>query len=456
MEAPVHPAAKALPGPKTKRKLADRTLKALKPAAKGDGTYDVWDALVPGLGVRVSETGRKSFFLGARFPGNPAYTRRAFGVYGAMSLEKARIKAKAWLELIDAGIDPQADDERQRIEAQRKAANSFRIMAEGYIQQDVIGPDPERPKQRKAAEVKRTIENEFIAIWGGRPVADIDADDVETVIGAIVARGSPGQARNVLGIAKSMFGWAARQKRFGLKGSPCSELKAKHLIGPKKSTDRILSDVEIAAFWRNVERLGNPYAPAYKLLLLSALRLNECADAVWPEFDFKAKFWTIPKARMKGRHEKARAHVVPLLPEMLEIIEALPRFKGGDYLFSTTAGKTAVWMSDKIKKKLDARMLRSLRALARMRGEDPAKVKLAAWQNHDLRRTLRSGLSRLRVDHDVKEAILAHVKTGIVGVYDRYDLLEEKRAALAAWAARLRDITSPPQANLVKLPAARA
>ena len=111
-------------------------------------------------------------------------------------------------------------------------------------------------------------------------------------------------------------------------------------------------------------------------------------------------------------------------------------------------------MSDKVKKRLDRRMLRSLRALARMRGED--SVKFEPWTNHDLRRTLRSGLSRLRIDHDVAEAILAHVKMGIVGTYERYDLLDEKRDALERWAARLREIVSPPPDNVVKLPSARA
>lgn len=456
---------------RAKKALNDRTLKGLKPAPKGTGTYDVMDALVPGFGARVSEAGRKTFILAARYPGGPYYARRALGVYGAMSLEKARTKAKAWLELIDKGIDPLAEEERLRIEEQRKAANSFRIVAESYIAQAVIGPDPDRPKQRKAAEVKRNIEKEFIAIWGGRPVADITSDDVATAIEAVVARGSPVQARNLLGIAKTLFGWAARQKRFGLKASPCGDLKAKYLIGTKSSSDRILSDVEIAAFWRNVDRLtptdprnrgiaggrlGYPYGPLYKMLLLTGLRLNECADASRGEIDSKEKLWTVPRERMKGTNEKARAHTVPLTDDMLAILEQLPRFKGGDFLFSVTGGRKPVWASAKVKKRLDARMLRSLRALARLRGEDFTKVKLEPWVNHDLRRTLRSGLSRLRIDHDVKEAILAHVKTGIAGVYDRYDLLDEKRAALERWAARVRDITSPLPDNVLKLPAARA
>ena len=57
-------------------------------------------------------------------------------------------------------------------------------------------------------------------------------------------------------------------------------------------------------------------------------------------------------------------------------------------------------------------MLEKLREQAEKDGEAPRNVKLPPWVNHDLRRTLRSRLSELRIDSDVAEAILAHVKTG--------------------------------------------
>ena len=115
MDTPVHPAAKTLPGPKAKRKLTDRTLKALKPAVRGEGGTMMRGQVVPGFGVRVAETGLQDVHLGARCPGSPAYTRRSLGLYGALSLENARAKARVWLELIDKGIDPPAEEERQKI-----------------------------------------------------------------------------------------------------------------------------------------------------------------------------------------------------------------------------------------------------------------------------------------------------------------------------------------------------
>ena len=88
-----------------KRNLTDRTLKALK-AAKPGRRHEVWDGVVPGFGVRVTDKGRRTFILVARFSDSKHPTRRAIGVYGAITLEKARIKAREWLELVRGGTDP--------------------------------------------------------------------------------------------------------------------------------------------------------------------------------------------------------------------------------------------------------------------------------------------------------------------------------------------------------------
>ncbi|HEY5305930.1 MAG TPA: integrase arm-type DNA-binding domain-containing protein [Pseudolabrys sp.] len=455
-----------------KKTISDRGLKALKSAPKST-TYDQMDSVVPGFGVRVSETGRKTFILIARFPGSPHPTRRALGIYGALTLEKAREKARDWHALIRKGVDPREDEERQRLAEQRKRGNTFANVVEDFIRLAVIGPDPENPKQRRGAKVARELRQFFVPLWGGKPVAEITRENIQNAIkgirdygargmlaahgikdgkrGRTERKGAPGQARNLLGNLKTLFAWAIEVNEYGIEQSPARDIRAKTLVGAKMSRDRQLTDVEVAALWRAIRRLRYPFGPVYRLLVLTGLRLNEVVNASWQEFDLKEKLWTIPKERMKGTDEKARPHAVPLTDQMLAILESLPRFKRGDFLFSLSLGARPAAVDDKIKIKIDAKMLRSLRALARMRGEDPTKVKLGPWVNHDLRRTVRSGLSRLKVDHDVKEAVLAHAKPGIAGVYDRYDLLDEKRKALKKWAAHLRDIVQPLPANVVKL-----
>src|SRR5256885_1895981 len=77
---------------KAKVPLTDRAIQSLKPCPAGKRRI-VWDALVPGFGVRVTDRGKRSFVLVTRYPGNGNPAPRAIGAYGAMSLEDARTKA---------------------------------------------------------------------------------------------------------------------------------------------------------------------------------------------------------------------------------------------------------------------------------------------------------------------------------------------------------------------------
>ncbi len=454
-----------------KRNLTDRFLRSLKPAKAGS-RYEVMDVHVRGFGVRVTDTGQRSFVLVQRFPGKPQPTRRRIGDVGSMGLADARDKARHWLKLIGQGVDPSEEEQRIQSERQRERTNTFAAAAEEYIAQAVIGRDPTRPRQRKADEVVRVFRKVLIPVWRARPVAMLSRRDVLSVVEGIRDRGTramlavhgvkvgnaalkpaPDQARNVLGYLKTFFSWMIERGTFGVEISPCDHLRSVRIIGEKNSRDRILSDDEVFAFWRAAARLEYPAGPLYRLLLLTGLRLNEAADASWPEFDFVGGVWTIPAERMKGQNGKARAHAVPITPDIELLLRSLPRFSKGEFLFSTTSGATPTWLTTKIKRRLDRRMLRTLRALTRKRGEDPARVSLRPWVNHDLRRTVRSGMSQLRVSSDVSEAILAHVKSGVRGIYDRYDLFAEKRQALEVWAAKIQVRPTQPPSNVVKLAA---
>ena len=432
-------------------------------------TYDVMDSVVPGFGVRVSETRRTTFVLLTRYPGSSNPTRRALGLYGALTLEQARKKARNWLEDIRRGVDPRDTEERQRQAEQRKRANTFAHVVEDFINLAVIGPNPDKPKMRQGAKVARELRTFFVPLWGGKPISDISREQVTRAIKLIVSSGgfgmlhahgikatpkydrgpsgpAPAAARNLLAFLKSFFNWAVEQGEYGLEQSPCRDIKTTSLVGTKHTRQRVLTDLELAALWRVTKRERYPFQQVHQLLILTGLRLNEV--------DLKDKVWTIPASRMKGTDAKAKAHLVPLTNDMIAILDTLPRFNGGDCLFSLSLGERPAKVGDNIKKPIDAKMLRSLQALARLRCEDPARVKIEDWTNHDIRRTLRTNLARLRVDSDTAEAVLAHAKGGIIGVYNTYNLLDEKREALTLWGARLREITSPPEPqpdNVVKM-----
>jgi integrase len=385
--------------------------------------------------------------LVCRVPGSKNPTRLWLGDYGALTLEKARHKAREWRDLIKQGKDPRDVEARQREAEIKAASNTFAAVAGDFIRGKL-------PNERKGREVERDIRRDFIPALGERPITQITDIDIVSIIKAKTIGAPKGaQARNLLGIANRLFAWAKAQRIYGLTANPCADLHPKSLIGTKRKRNRILSDDEIFACWRSTKRLGYPAAPVYRLLMLTGLRLNEAADASWSEFDLRNQVWVIPEARMKAKNEEAREHAVPLTKDLLKILDDLPRFNGGDYLFSTTSGAKPAWISSKIKKRLDRRMLRTLRALARKRGDDPKKVQLPAWVNHDVRRTVRTRLSRLNISEEVREAILAHVRPGIKSVYDHYQYLPEKRDALERWAIKLGEIVAPPSeaSNVVAL-----
>ena len=192
-----------------------------------------------------------------------------------------------------------------------------------------------------------------------------------------------------------------------------------------------------------------PAGPAYRLLLLTGLRLNEAARMSWSEVHGDVAI--IAASRMNAKPGKARAHLVPLSTQAQQIIETLPRIKGGSFLFSLSAGKYPLTIGAEIKRDLDRRMLRTLRAIARRRSEDHHSVTLPHWTNHDLRCVVRSGLSALRFPHNVCEAILAPRPPGIVGTYDVHEYQDEKHEALEAWAQRIGSIVEPVPDNVVPL-----
>ena len=96
--------------------LTDRFVLSRKPAKPGERD-DYADALVPGLLLRVTDRGHRSFVLRTRYPSHPKNpTRRALGEYGELTLDQAREKAREWLALIRKGVDPKIEEERVRDE----------------------------------------------------------------------------------------------------------------------------------------------------------------------------------------------------------------------------------------------------------------------------------------------------------------------------------------------------
>lgn len=397
-----------------RQNLTSRFINSRKPAPAGQRD-EYSDAIVPGLALRVTDRGHKSFVLVTRYPSNPKNpTRRALGEIGAITLDQARQKARGWLSLIAQGIDPRAEEARQRAAAQRQQVNTFAAVAAEFLERHAAG-------LKKRDEAKRIIEREFVKRWGARPITEIMPEEVAAAVRVIVKRGAPYQAHNTLGYARRLFNWAIGTHEFGIQTSPVAQLKPKDLIGKRESRERILLDDELRAVWHAAGEMGYPYGPLFRLLVLTGQREREVADMRWAEVDFRQRMWTIRAERMKG----GRAHEVPLTSATVGLLELLPRWNQGDYVFTTTGGTKPVNGFSKAKVRID-----------KFSG-------VSGWVLHDLRRSVRTHLSALPVENLVRELVIAHAKPGLHKVYDLHAYQDEKRHCLDLWEKRLLAIVGP-------------
>src|SRR3981189_1871113 len=102
-----------------KRTLTDKFVRSLQPAAQGTRA-EHWDAALPGFGVRVTDRGAKSYVVYTRWPGTGSPARRALGDAGRLPLAVARKQARAWLDLVEQGIDPKDQEKQATLEEQRR------------------------------------------------------------------------------------------------------------------------------------------------------------------------------------------------------------------------------------------------------------------------------------------------------------------------------------------------
>lgn len=481
----------------------DREIKALKPAVEKGKSYDVKDTKAPNLFIRVRPADsdgrfRRTFVLMTRLPGAKNTARFLLGDYGDITLEEARDRAAEWRKKIRDGINPRQEAEEAKKaeeEAKRKAEEETKKAEEeasekeklrfGVVIEEYITSLKNQSKNRRSGPAEREIRNELIPVWKDKFITEITKSDVTKLVKAI-SKDRLYHAHNVYGHARTFFNWVVEQGDYGIETSPCYGIKPSKVIGEKKPRQRILNNSELTALWEasalmaSPTRLaegeekgvpaGYPYGFIFRLLAVTGQRKSEVAEARWREFhpelvrllrsrkaqslsidwgkvENELKVWTIPAERFKSD----ATHTVPLSDDALAILEALPIFDGGDYLFSTTGGRKPVGNFGKAKERLDATILEILRGKAAEHGDDPTVVELPNFVLHDIRRTVRTGLSTLRISTEVAEVVIGHGKQGLERIYNLHAYDDEKREALNLWAARLRSIVSPPPTNVITL-----
>ncbi len=401
-----------------RKKLTTKGIEALKPAPQGQ-RLEVWDVLLPGFGMRVTDKGRKSWVLMYRVNGRQR--RYTIGPYPAIDLAEARKKARKAFRQVAEGRDPAGE----KIAARRDVvpeANTFAAAAHDFINRHV---SKKRPGTQ--LEMTRPFTRVLLARWGERELTTISRAEIIDLIDEIMDRGTPYAANRHLGLIRGFFNWCVERGK--IDSSPCVNIRAP---GKEVERDRVLSDQEILALWAAWEQMDYPFGPFLQLLLITAQRRSEVAKMRWQDLDVDNKVWILPRELTKSD----RGHEVPLSPLAIEVVEALPRMGESVFMSGRRGDKPVSGFS-----------------LAKRRADALSGV--ADWRFHDLRRTAASGMAKAGTPPHVLAKILNHATgsaQGVTAIYNRYGYGNEKRHALESWANRITSIIRPtPDEKVVPL-----
>ncbi len=303
-----------------------------------------------------------------------------------------------------AGVALGENPSEAKRRAKREApGRTFEALANRYLTEYA------RRKKKSAEHDERNLNLHVLPKWKDRDYTTLRRADVIELIEGILSDGKPVLANRVQSLVSVVFSFAVDSDL--IDANPCTRLRKR---GEETPGERVLSDPEIRLFWHKV--VEPPATPqtglGLRLALLTGVRVGEVAGIEPRELehlDDSAKaVWTIPANRTKN----GRDHAVPLAPMALEIVRELAPVAPGTYAAAMK------------------------RIADRLPGDEPAHK---TWQDepptpHDLRRTFRTRLPQLGVPADIRDRLMNHIPTDVgTKHYDRYQYLDEKRAALVAW-----------------------
>src|SRR6266446_5035937 len=359
-----------------------------------------------GLYLIVQPSGAKSWAVRYRFADAPRKLTLGTAIVldegekepvpvigGALTLAGARKLAAVELHALAQGVDPAAA-KRQAAAASEQAAfdrarDTVEHLAEQFIEKHA------KKKTRSWKGTQRIFEKDILPAWRGRTIHDVKRRDVIQLLEDI-AEDRPALAIRARAILSKFFNWLAGREVIA--ASPCVGVEQP---AAQTARTRTLSDAEIVTLWKAADAIG-PFGSYVKLLVLTGQRRTEVAGMRWSEIDEAECLWTLPAERSKNK----LAHAIPLSSQAWDIIGAMPRIAGSDFVFAG-ARNSYLQSFTRTKAALDAKMR-------------PAKP----WVFHDLRRSAATGMQRLGVPIPVIERALNHKSgafRGIVSVYQTHD-----------------------------------
>lgn len=377
-----------------------------------DARLDVFDAMTPGLCLRVTKD-KKSWSFVYTAPGTGTRARLGMGTYPGTPLIIARQRATEARGLVEAGTDP------RHAAAAIEAPKSIAQLIEERLALKVRG------KQRRAKDAEWRYAKYITPLIGKVPVKDFRIDPhYNRVIDPLVKRGKNRMAGVIYQDLNGLFSFAIQ--RGVVEFSRMAQVESPDKYVPRK---RFLSSDEIKTLWASLPTaLPNSTVARQIVMLLLATgqRLQEVVGISVQEIDLKKAIWTIPAARAKN----GCRHTLPLNALALKLLRETMRSCNGAYLFPDKTGKAPRNGSN-----LDTTI-----AEARAAG----RFGVSDWKPHDLRRTMATHMAQLGVPELHISHCLNHTtgtKSGVTAmVYNQYDYESEKREALDKWGSFLADL----------------
>jgi integrase len=364
-----------------------------------EGRAQFVDALCPGLQLRVTVKGTRTFSVLVRSGGRAQ--RQTIGTYPRVTLVEARDRALETLRAADRGIVGLGKRSLVREDL------TLQQLVDAYVARH-LKPNAKSWKNIKSYFVGSRKQVSRIHHLLPRRVSEIAKADVVDVIDAIMAEGKPQSAVNLLRYIKMLFNWAADRDLV-----PANPFERIRPPARTRERDRVLSDLEIAAVWHASFQLMTPYGQMYRTFLLTGQRRSEVSTMRWSEIT--GDTWVIPREKVK----KDRAHAVPLTQTARDTLASLTNYGAEAFIFTTTGGQSSSSNFAKVKREID-----------RLSGA-------SGWTIHDIRRTVRSKFAELRVAREVARKVMNHEDGKVDRIYNRHEYLIEKREALARWEENL-------------------
>lgn len=394
-----------------KMKLTDAAVARLE-LSVGKTDLTVWDTEIPGFGIRLRPAG-KTWIVGYRPVGTGRtgqFKRHKIGPVDIMKTAEARVQAKVVLGRIATGGDPLA--ERKLAKANVKLTLSEML-----------------DRYDKALELRRYVNRKDVLTslrtklkpLLGRDIRNITAADVAAEQTKQEEAGLQGAAKGLRTHARAFMSWCC-DKQHVIPSNPLMGHRKERATRADKVEQeehgRAMSDAELVRVWNAADQ-STAVGRLTRFYILTGCRRGEGAGLTRAMVEGEANAILLPAEFTK----QARPHYVPLIPALASLLETCTRDSRSDLVFpsSKTGGEMSGW----------SKFVISLR--------ERSKVDFTL---HDIRRTFRTGLSRLGVDEDTAELAIGHARGELVRIYNRDKAIGILWDAFQKWADHVEKIVA--------------